>query len=241
MMAGLRRRGRRARTADPLEPMFSQPYQIHLLDWGAASPDCVYRRAMLRDDRTYRVYGRFGNARLLLVGRPPELAACTITPRRDRADADGTFEFFLGGPDPRAELVAAAPGHGGLIVREFFDDWRGAAAVTPADRVPRRRDGAAPGAPRQPRGGGVRRDRRLDPRRARSAIWIEQSTALAETPERFGRRCTASAPSCRSSTAGGGTSAPTTRSSSSCPIPRVVLGPAAGDRRSGTRSTTRTG
>src|SRR4029077_4787753 len=45
---------------DPLEPMFSPPYRLHLLDWGGASPDSVYRRVMLRDDLTYRVSGQLG-------------------------------------------------------------------------------------------------------------------------------------------------------------------------------------
>src|SRR5438105_1223557 len=52
---------------DPLEPMFSQPYRLHLLDWGGASPDSVYRRAMLRDDRSYRIYGRLGNAKYFSI------------------------------------------------------------------------------------------------------------------------------------------------------------------------------
>src|SRR5207244_863261 len=43
--------------ADPLEPMFSAPHRNHLVDWGAASPDGVYRRAAIRHDRAYRVSG----------------------------------------------------------------------------------------------------------------------------------------------------------------------------------------
>src|SRR5215470_20409536 len=63
---------------DPLEPMFSQPYRLHLLDWGAASPDGVYRRAMVRDDRSYRVHGKLGNADYFSMDFRQSVPACTI-------------------------------------------------------------------------------------------------------------------------------------------------------------------
>ena len=65
--------------SDPLEPMFSQPYRLNLLDWGAASPDSVYRRAMARDDHTYRVHGRLGNATYISLDFRQGSPACTIT------------------------------------------------------------------------------------------------------------------------------------------------------------------
>ena len=112
--------------ADPLEPMFSQPYRLHLLDWGGASPDAVYRRAMVRDDRSYRVHGRLGNAEYLSIDLRQGAEACTIT--RDELDEseDGSFEVFFGG-SPREQHWWPLPnGTTGLVVRELFGDWLGA-------------------------------------------------------------------------------------------------------------------
>jgi hypothetical protein len=111
---------------DPLEPMFSQPYRLHLLDWGGASPDSVYRRVMLRDDLTYRVSGQLGNARYLSMDLRQSSPACTITPDQLELDDDGGFEFVLGGPARARQWWPLQPGTNGLVVREFFDDWLGA-------------------------------------------------------------------------------------------------------------------
>jgi hypothetical protein len=112
--------------ADPLEPMFSQPYRLHLLDWGAASPDGVYRRAMVRDDRSYRVHGRLGNANYFSMDFRQSAPACTILRGDLDVDADGNFEIFVGG-EPRDERWwPCNPGTTGLVTREFFADWLGA-------------------------------------------------------------------------------------------------------------------
>jgi hypothetical protein len=111
---------------DPLEPMFSQPYRLHLLDWGGASPDSLYRRAMVRDDRTYRVHGRLGNATYLAIDLRQSVPACTIT--RDELDVgtDGSFEIFVGGESREHGWWPLREGTSGLVVREFFADWLGA-------------------------------------------------------------------------------------------------------------------
>jgi hypothetical protein len=111
---------------DPLEPMFSQPYRLHLLDWGGASPDSVYRRVMLRDDRTYRISGQLGNAKYLSMDLRQSKPACTITPDQLELDDDGGFEFLLGGPARARQWWPLHSGTNGLVVREFFDDWPGA-------------------------------------------------------------------------------------------------------------------
>jgi hypothetical protein len=109
--------------ADPLEPMFSQPYRLHLLDWGGASPDAVYRRSMVRDDRSYRVHGRLGNAEYLSIDLRQAAEACTIARHELAASADGSFELFLGG-SPRDEHWWPLPdGTTGFVVRELFGDW----------------------------------------------------------------------------------------------------------------------
>jgi hypothetical protein len=108
---------------DPLEPMFSQPYRLHLLDWGAASPDAVYRRAMVRDDHAYRVYGRIGNAPYLSMDFRQSSPARTITRDELPTDADGNFEIYIGGPEREKYWWPMHTGTTGLLVREFFDDW----------------------------------------------------------------------------------------------------------------------
>jgi hypothetical protein len=112
--------------ADPLEPMFSQPYRLHLLDWGGASPDSVYRRAMVRDDRTYRVHGRLGNASYLSIDFRQGSPARTLMRADLDSGADGSFEVFLGGAPRDANWWPLSAGTSGLVVREFFDDWRAA-------------------------------------------------------------------------------------------------------------------
>ena len=112
--------------SDPLEPMFSQPYRLHLLDWGGASPDSVYRRAMVRDDRTYRLHGRLGNAKYLSIDFRQGSPARTLMRADLDAGVDGSFEVFLGGAPREAHWWPLADGTSGLVVREFFDDWRAA-------------------------------------------------------------------------------------------------------------------
>ena len=109
--------------SDPLEPMFSQPYRVHMLDWGAASPDGVYRRAMMRDDLAYRVYGRLGNARYVSLEFRQSSPARHITRDEIPCDAEDNFEIFIGGPERDKNWWPMQPGTTGLLVREFFDDW----------------------------------------------------------------------------------------------------------------------
>lgn len=108
---------------DPLEPMFSAPYRLHLLDWGAASPDSIYRRAMLRDDRSYRVHGRLGNAKYFSFDFRQSRPACSILREEIDVGRDGSFEIFLGGTERKTNWWPLTSGTTGLVVREFFDDW----------------------------------------------------------------------------------------------------------------------
>lgn len=109
--------------ADALQPMFSAPQRNHLLDWGAASPDGVYRKASLRDDRAYRISGRLGNAEYLTLDLRTGGAPFALVRDDIEADDDGAFEVFLGG-DPRPRnWWAMPPGTEGVLTREFFGDW----------------------------------------------------------------------------------------------------------------------
>jgi hypothetical protein len=109
--------------ADALEPMFSQPYRLHLLDWGGASPDAVYRRTMIRDDRSYRVHGRLGNAKYLSMDLRQSSPTRTLTREVLDAAADGSFEIFLGGAERDGRWWPLSDGSSGIVVRELFDDW----------------------------------------------------------------------------------------------------------------------
>jgi hypothetical protein len=106
--------------------MFTAPYQSHRNDWGAASPDGVYRRSWVSDEHAYRVHGRLGNADYFFLEFRRASPPAGI--RRDEiaAAADGTFELFVGGPERDANWVALPEGTVGITVREFFGDWIGA-------------------------------------------------------------------------------------------------------------------
>ena len=70
--------------ADPLEPMFSAPNQIHLVDLGRREPRSRDRRTFLREDLRDRGATALRQRGLDAVRRPPELAADDHHPRRDR-------------------------------------------------------------------------------------------------------------------------------------------------------------
>ncbi|HEX4863784.1 MAG TPA: hypothetical protein VFV02_06915 [Acidimicrobiales bacterium] len=108
---------------DPLEPMWTAPGQFHLIDWGAASPDGVYRRAMVRDDCTYRVWGRLGNASYFSMDFRQSKPTVTLTRPDLELDVEGNFEIFIGGEPRKRQWWPLHPGTSGLTTREFFDDW----------------------------------------------------------------------------------------------------------------------
>ena len=106
--------------------MWSGPGQLHLLDWGAASPDGVYRRAMVRDDCTYRVWGQLGNASYFSLDFRQSNPKVTLTRSDIEVDFENNFEIFLGGDSRKGQWFPLYPGTSGITTREFFDDWRGA-------------------------------------------------------------------------------------------------------------------
>ena len=170
----------------PLEPMFSQPYRLHLLDWGAASPDSVYRRAMVRDDRAYRVHGRIGNAWYLSMDFRQSSPARTITREELANDAEGNFEIFIGGPERAKDWWPMHPGTTGILVREFFDDWLSAEKSRLRIECLDGELAPAPGASKQPGRRRVRPGRRLDPRR-RDPLLDHGVESPRREPERLRR------------------------------------------------------
>jgi hypothetical protein len=115
---------------DPVNPMFSPPMPTHRMDWGARNPDGVYRRAHIRDDLAYRVHGVLGTARYftfdLVRADHQNDTAYLIGPDDLSPAADGSFEFFLGGPERPEKWFPLRPGIQAITTREFFDDWNAA-------------------------------------------------------------------------------------------------------------------
>jgi hypothetical protein len=109
---------------DPLHPMWSAPGQLHLLDWGAASPDGIYRRAMVRDDHTYRIWGQVGNASYFSMDFRQSNPKMTLGRSDLDLDPEGNFEIFIGGDPRKGQWFPVHPGTSGLATREFFDDWQ---------------------------------------------------------------------------------------------------------------------
>jgi hypothetical protein len=112
-------------SADPARPVLSRPWPTHLFDYGAGNPDAVYRTASLRDDVTYRISGRLGNAAFTSfeffdgATQAGSLLAADLRP-----DASGRFEVMFG-PDQRdGHWLQIVPGTSYLLSREFFSDWR---------------------------------------------------------------------------------------------------------------------
>jgi hypothetical protein len=106
----------------PLDPLFSPPYPVYRMDWGAASPDGVYRRALVRDDRSYRVHGRIGNARYFSLDFRPGSRNGPIMRENLPVDEEDRFEVYVGGAE-RDHWWPLPAGTNALVTREFFDDW----------------------------------------------------------------------------------------------------------------------
>lgn len=112
---------------DTTEPMFSSIMPTHRVDWGTRNPDGVYRRAYVSPDRSYRVYGRLGNAKYFtfdFVGASYDRnVGYGLDVDELEADQEGRFEFFLGGPERAERWHPMMPFVQTVSTREFFDDW----------------------------------------------------------------------------------------------------------------------
>src|SRR5271166_5712943 len=111
-------------SADPARPVLSRPWPTHLFDYGAGNPDAVYRTASLRDDVTYRISGRLGNAAFMSfeffdgATQAGSLLATDLRP-----DASGRFEVTFGPSQRDGHWLQIVPGTSYLLSREFFGDW----------------------------------------------------------------------------------------------------------------------
>ena len=112
-------------SGDPFAPMFSPAYPAHRLDWGAANPDGVYRKVLVRDDCAYLIRGRMGNARYFSLDFRPTSHNETVTPADLHPDQEGRFEIYVGGRE-RGRWWPMHAGTHAIVTREFFDNWAGA-------------------------------------------------------------------------------------------------------------------
>ncbi len=111
-------------SADPRRPVFSRPWPVHLFDYGAGNPDGVYRTVSLRDDVTYRVSGRVGNAAFLSFEFFDGVRQTgSLLSRHLGVGADGRFEVLLGPHEQPGNWLKVVPGTSYLLTREFFADW----------------------------------------------------------------------------------------------------------------------
>ncbi len=104
--------------------------------------DFTYRQAWISGEHTYKITGKKGTARwfnLTVQGPKPEKVPgtefaplhepfgdtpeCNILGSQIKADADGNFELYIGGPERSENWLPTTPGSRKLFIREAFDAW----------------------------------------------------------------------------------------------------------------------
>jgi hypothetical protein len=92
--------------------------------WGMECPDCLYTRAVLRGDRSYRLFGNRGTARYVGLQTMNGIAS-TANELVDEleVDADGNFEVVLSADERTGNWMRLEGDHPTLTVRHFFYDW----------------------------------------------------------------------------------------------------------------------
>ena len=128
-------------TKDPAYPQIH--YFTHpTMKLGGDVSDFTYRQAWISGEHAYRITGRKGTARwfnLTVQGPKPERIPGTDWPPLHEpfgdipeanilgsqivAEADGSFELFLGGPARECNWLPLTPGSRKLFIREAFDAW----------------------------------------------------------------------------------------------------------------------
>ena len=128
-------------TKDPAWPQIHY-FTTPTMKLGGDVADFTYRQAWISGDYAYRISGRKGTARwfnLTVQGPRPEMIPGTdfrslhepfgdvpernILGSRIEADADGSFELFIGGDERAGNWLATSPGSRKLFIREAFDAW----------------------------------------------------------------------------------------------------------------------
>jgi hypothetical protein len=117
--------------ADPWDPSFGQVSRTDLYKWGLDCPDAAYRGAAIRGDLTYRVWGNLGSVHYLSFQVNEGMRNHgNIRGDEIAAEADGSFELWLGPDPPSGNCLTTPPTANALIVRQFFYDWDTEEAAT---------------------------------------------------------------------------------------------------------------
>ena len=128
-------------TRDPAFPQIH--YFTHpTMKLGGDVSDFTYRQAWVSGDHAYRITGTKGTARwfnLTVQGAKPakmlgshfaplhepfgDTPQCNILGHQIEANADGSFELFVGGPERPQNWLPTTPESRKLFIREAFDGW----------------------------------------------------------------------------------------------------------------------
>lgn len=128
-------------TKDPAFPQIH--YFTHpTMKLGGDVADFTYRQAWIDGNHSYKITGRKGTARwfnLTVQGPKPDLIPGTEHPslhepfgdipetnifgHQIKADADGSFELYIGGKERPENWLPTTPGSRKLFIREAFDAW----------------------------------------------------------------------------------------------------------------------
>ncbi|MDT5258690.1 MAG: hypothetical protein QOD10_3770 [Mycobacterium sp.] len=110
---------------DPHPILCVQPSSTDdIVTWGMECPDCIYTRAVLRGNHSYRLFGNRGTARYVGLQTMNGIVA-TSNELVDELelDADGNFEVTLSADERAGNWMRIEGDHPTLTVRHFFYDW----------------------------------------------------------------------------------------------------------------------
>ncbi|HUD28612.1 MAG TPA: DUF1214 domain-containing protein [Novosphingobium sp.] len=128
-------------TKDPAFPQI-HAFTTPTMKLGGDVADFTYRQAWIDGTHAYRITGRKGSARWLNVTvqgpRPAtipgtdwpslhepfgDIPECNLLGSQIEADADGSFELFIGGEPRERNWLPTTRGSRKLFIREAFDGW----------------------------------------------------------------------------------------------------------------------
>jgi len=95
-----------------------------VVTWGMECPDCLYTRATLRGDESYRLLGNRGTARYVGLQTMNGIASTANALVDELAvDGNGNFEVVLSAQERNGNWMRIEGAHPTLTVRHFFYDW----------------------------------------------------------------------------------------------------------------------
>ncbi|MDB6063267.1 MAG: hypothetical protein JWM78_3370 [Verrucomicrobiaceae bacterium] len=113
--------------SDPADPCLANVYNTHL-KWGLDNPDSLYALAYIDGRREYVVTGNIGtvnyfNFTTTTMATTAKYDIIGVLDSPDvKADANGNFTIYIGGPKRDSNWVALNPDSNSLLVRQTFID-----------------------------------------------------------------------------------------------------------------------